>query len=430
MKSGEKNTDKNGEKRSLKIVDFGIAKVMSDSEDVMKAYEATGESIHAFSPRYGAPEQFARKYGATGPWTDVFALALVLIEVVAGKSAMKGDASQLMTTATDGVARPTLRSLGVMESNEVEVVLTRALAVEPVERYKDAGKFWDALRDAAAKGDTVLSERTADATATLVETPKKTDDPPLTAMARAQQLAVAAVLLAIGAAAAWTVLPHRGYSAPAELDPQDGKPQHQRDLAVVPSASAPVVEPTSAAIPAAPGYARYVNDKFKFVIDVPDDFTKMEDMPDGVGRTYTNALGDAQLKVYGGQLVGSLHDMYVEAYESHDGTLNRWVIPVHTVNDDMFAITGYDKDIPFLEKVMVTGGIFGRLYVTYPRDAANAKHFEEILPHARDSFAFTAVSSTVPLPKIEIDSGSSYGLSVDEINAMAAARRDAGTPKK
>ncbi len=422
--SADQKTDK--ARRSLKIVDFGIAKVMGDSEDVMKAYEATGESIHAFSPRYGAPEQFARKYGATGPWTDVFALALVLIEVVAGKSAMKGDTSQLMALATDGVTRPTLRALGVQESDAVESVLTRALAVEPVERYKDTGKFWDALRDAAAKGDTVLSERTAGPT--LVETLQKKADPPPTPVERAKQLAVAGVLLAIGACAAWTVLPHRGYSAEPEPS-SSAPPMHQRDLAVVPSASASVVSPAVAAAAAAPGYARYVNEKFSFVIDVPNDFTKMEDMPDGVGRTYTNALGDARLQVYAGQLVGTLHDMYVDAYEAHDGTLNRWVIPVHTVNDDMFTITGYEKEIPFMEKVMVNGGIFGRLYVKYPQDAANAKHFEEILPHARDSFAFTAVSNTVPLPKPEVPVEAGFDWSIT-LDAGPTKSSDSGTPKK
>jgi serine/threonine protein kinase len=420
--------DQKTERRSLKLVDFGIAKVMSDSEDVMKAYEATGESIHAFSPRYGAPEQFARKYGATGPWTDVFALALVLIEVVAGKSAMKGDTSQLMARATDGVTRPTLRSLGVQESDAVESVLTRALAVETVERYADAGKFWEALRDAAAKGDTVLSERT-DAAPTLPEGGKKPSDSPLTPAARAQQLAVAGLLFVIGGAAAWTVIPHHGFSAPPPPAVEE-RPLHQADLALVPSAASPVISPTSATAAATPGYARYVNDKFHFVIDVPNDFTKMEEMPGGVGRTYTNATGDAQLQVYGGQLIGTLHDLYLDAYESREHDLDRWVFPVHTVSDDMFTITGFEKDIPFMEKVMVTGGIFGRLYAHYPPDAANKRHFEEVLPHTRDSFEFTAVSDTLPIPRPDAGTGSLSDVISEALEGGATKSADAGRPKK
>ncbi|MEO6575910.1 MAG: serine/threonine-protein kinase, partial [Polyangiaceae bacterium] len=83
-----------GGKRALKVLDFGIAKVLSEP-DVALAFEATGASLQAFTPRYGAPEQFDRRFGATGPWTDVFALALIVVEVVSGKSALEGDTPQL-----------------------------------------------------------------------------------------------------------------------------------------------------------------------------------------------------------------------------------------------------------------------------------------------------------------------------------------------
>ena len=35
--------------------------------DLTKALAETGGSIKAFTPQYGAPEQFHRRYGATGP---------------------------------------------------------------------------------------------------------------------------------------------------------------------------------------------------------------------------------------------------------------------------------------------------------------------------------------------------------------------------
>jgi eukaryotic-like serine/threonine-protein kinase len=50
----------------------------------------TGGSVRAFTPQYGAPEQFTRDFGATGPWTDVFARALALLEVVSGRPALVG----------------------------------------------------------------------------------------------------------------------------------------------------------------------------------------------------------------------------------------------------------------------------------------------------------------------------------------------------
>jgi serine/threonine protein kinase len=414
---------------SIKVVDFGIAKVMSDSEDVMKAYEATGESIHAFSPRYGAPEQFARKYGATGPWTDVFALALVLIEVVAGKSAMKGDTSQLMATATDGVTRPTLRSLGVIESDAVEAVLTRALAVEPVERYKDAGNFWDALRDAAAKGDTVLSERTGgegDQKATLLEIPKKPGDPPPTPAVRAQQLAVAAVIVGVGAAAIWTIIPHRGFSP----EVVDAPVEQKRDLwqfAVVDAAPPPAVDVAHAELPSVSGYVRYTNDRYHFVVDVPNEFTKFTDAAAGDGRIYTNDKDDAKFTVYAAPLVGTLEEMYKAEYEQPNDKLEHWVLPAHTLTNDMYMITGFEKDVPFVEKVIVTGGIYAKMYVSYPSN--DEKHFDELMPHSRDSFSFTAVSNTAPIPSVATnpDVGT---FAFDDFDAAAALARDAGKPKK
>ncbi|MEO8874499.1 MAG: hypothetical protein ABI461_02840, partial [Polyangiaceae bacterium] len=439
-----------------KIVDFGIAKVMTDSEDVMRSYEATGESIHAFSPKYGAPEQFDRKFGATGPWTDVFALALVLVEVVAGKSAMKGDTSQLFIAASNKSERPTLKTLGVEENDAVEKVLLKALAVEPKDRYADAGTFWSALREAAAHGETVLSKRddqlataaAGDLAATRVEgqAPTLPANTPPTPAVRATQLFVAALLFGVGGYAAWTVIPHRGFSAPDPV-PTDDQPVHQSDLALVPATASAAVAPQNATVASMPGYGRYTNEKYHFVVDVPDDFTRFEDMPDGVGRTYTSAAENARLVVYGGDLVGTLNDMYKDAYEAHEHQLDRWVFPAHTVTSDMFTITGFEKELPFMEKVQVTGGIYARLYVSYPPDAANKRHYEEVLPHARDSFSFTAVSNTVakPLPPADQlnDNATHYdsrtfdaghkpvapgdeGVTFEPIRSNDAGRRDAG----
>lgn len=133
----------------VKVLDFGIAKVMAESESVTRAFEVTGASLQAFTARYGAPEQFSRRYGATGPWTDVFALALVFVEAVNGRHALEGtDAAQLFVSAADPERRPTLRTLGHASPDGVEEVLLRALAVDPRERYPHAEAFWSALEHA------------------------------------------------------------------------------------------------------------------------------------------------------------------------------------------------------------------------------------------------------------------------------------------
>jgi eukaryotic-like serine/threonine-protein kinase len=134
---------------SMKVLDFGIAKVIADNASITRAFEQTGQTPSMFTPFYGAPEQFNRRFGATGPWTDVFALALVLVEMVTGKAALDGDdATQLYIAATDVSIRPTPRMRGVATSDAVEAVFLKALAVEPKSRYTSARAFWKELREA------------------------------------------------------------------------------------------------------------------------------------------------------------------------------------------------------------------------------------------------------------------------------------------
>ncbi|AKV03114.1 Adenylate cyclase [Labilithrix luteola] len=139
------NTDSAG----VKLLDFGIAKVVQDAQKM--GFGKTAGHITSFTPLYGAPEQFNRGYGATGPWTDVFALALVLAEVLSGREPMSGDnLMQLAFAASDPQRRPTPRTLGVTISDALEAVFLRAVAVRIEERFQTAGDFWTALRVAVA----------------------------------------------------------------------------------------------------------------------------------------------------------------------------------------------------------------------------------------------------------------------------------------
>src|SRR5262245_19103303 len=112
-------------------------------------FAKTAGHITSFTPLYGAPEQFDRSKGSTGPWTDVFALALVLTEVVSGCEPMQGDTLvQLAYAASDPSRRPTPRTLGVNVPDGVEAVFLKAVAVKTEDRYQSAGAFWTALKAA------------------------------------------------------------------------------------------------------------------------------------------------------------------------------------------------------------------------------------------------------------------------------------------
>ncbi|HZO11878.1 MAG TPA: AAA family ATPase, partial [Polyangiaceae bacterium] len=140
---------------SVKLLDFGIAKVITTSETMTVAFTRTG-ARPAFTPAYAAPEQFDRRHGATGPWSDVYALALILIEVCSGEAALIGDTPvELYIAAANEQYRPSLASHGVRTSAEVDAVVKRALSVDPRQRYADAGSMWSALR--GAMGSPALS---------------------------------------------------------------------------------------------------------------------------------------------------------------------------------------------------------------------------------------------------------------------------------
>lgn len=135
-----------------KLIDFGGAKVAGMTD------RPQGDVVvkQPFTPGYAAPEQFLPgpgrqgEPGATGPWTDVFALALVFDEIVTGRKPRQGNTvAALALSAWNPDMRPTLRTLGANVSDEVERVIARAVAVCPQFRYANAGAFWSALAAAA-----------------------------------------------------------------------------------------------------------------------------------------------------------------------------------------------------------------------------------------------------------------------------------------
>ncbi|HRG99976.1 MAG TPA: serine/threonine-protein kinase [Polyangiaceae bacterium] len=143
---------------TVKLLDFGIAKVVQEAakEDFRKT---TGRS--SFTPLYAAPEQFDRTLGGTGPWTDVFAFALVFVELLLGHEALQGDSLlELARAAANERVRPSPRGRGLDVPDAVEAVFLRALSVSPERRYQDMGELWLALgRALSVSGHDELAPR-------------------------------------------------------------------------------------------------------------------------------------------------------------------------------------------------------------------------------------------------------------------------------
>jgi serine/threonine-protein kinase len=132
----------------LKVLDFGVAKVLADSALAMPSARTIG-NMRMFAPAYGAPEQFDERVGDVGPWTDVYAMALVALEALSDRTVMDGEhVGELAMKALDPLNRPTPRWHGVAVGDEVERAFARALALDPKERPRDVGDFWGLLKHA------------------------------------------------------------------------------------------------------------------------------------------------------------------------------------------------------------------------------------------------------------------------------------------
>ena len=146
----------------IKILDFGIGKAKSVASQVAGRASQSHSQLTSFTPAYGAPEQWVpKRFGQTGPWTDVWGLALTTVEVLAARPIIDGDQAAMMGTVLDPARRPTPRTEGLVVSDEVEAVFARALALDPRDRYADAGAFWNDLLPAAGIDERAIGSRSS-----------------------------------------------------------------------------------------------------------------------------------------------------------------------------------------------------------------------------------------------------------------------------
>ncbi|MEO8460016.1 MAG: serine/threonine-protein kinase [Dokdonella sp.] len=127
----------NGE---VKLLDFGIAKLLdSDDED------QTSTQHVPMTPAYAAPEQFARGQITTA--TDVYALGILLGELITGQRHEPGDSrtpsAQVTDTSANQTRIATARALRRKLRGDLDNIVLKATATKPELRYASAGAFAD-----------------------------------------------------------------------------------------------------------------------------------------------------------------------------------------------------------------------------------------------------------------------------------------------
>ena len=138
---------------SLKVLDFGTghASHRADARPTLDSELTRG--LHLLRPAYASPEQLDMDLGDPGTWSDVYSLALIMMEVLAGRSQVEGtsDTAALVERALDRHYRPTPQAHGLKLAPALDLVLTRAVARNPRKRQENARVFLDELKAAVTQ---------------------------------------------------------------------------------------------------------------------------------------------------------------------------------------------------------------------------------------------------------------------------------------
>jgi tetratricopeptide (TPR) repeat protein len=126
----------------VKLLDFGIAKLLDADEDT----EATHTQSLAMTPAYAAPEQFRR--GLVTAATDVYALGVLLGELLTGRRRAPGDTRTLSLQASAATTDAPLPSPALRRAlhGDLDNIVLRAIDAEPERRYASAGALADDLQ--------------------------------------------------------------------------------------------------------------------------------------------------------------------------------------------------------------------------------------------------------------------------------------------
>ncbi len=138
----------------VKLVDFGIAKVLAHDEKLMQKLTATGQSFG--SPLYMSPEQCMGS--DVDVRSDIYSLGCVMFEALTAKVPIAGE--NALQTVFMHINSPPLRlsqvSAGLNLPAGVQEIILRCLEKDPDKRFQNANDLEKALSE-ISEGDTGLT---------------------------------------------------------------------------------------------------------------------------------------------------------------------------------------------------------------------------------------------------------------------------------
>jgi serine/threonine protein kinase len=117
----------------VKVADFGIARAWTEEQKIDRQMEVWG------TPQYLAPEQAAGE--AATPSTDVYAIGIVLYEMMAGRTPFQQDTPTEVALKHLTEQPPPVSQFNPAVPHQLEQILNKVLSKEPAGRYRTAGQL-------------------------------------------------------------------------------------------------------------------------------------------------------------------------------------------------------------------------------------------------------------------------------------------------
>ncbi len=124
------------------VMDFGLAKRVADVDP--KEAKLTHEGGLLGTPSYMAPEQCKGDVSAIGPATDVYALGVMLFEMLTGRTPYTGGLSVVIGRILTAPVPP-VREFRPEVHSRLDAVCRQAMAKAPADRFASMAEFADAL---------------------------------------------------------------------------------------------------------------------------------------------------------------------------------------------------------------------------------------------------------------------------------------------
>ncbi|NVB38717.1 protein kinase [Pseudenhygromyxa sp. WMMC2535] len=134
----------------LKVLDFGIAKLMDDAPAKGARPGLTSQGVVCGTPEYMSPEQACGLH--LDQRSDLYAVGIILYQMLTGRPPFESESAvEILHRHIHELPRPPSQVLGAAP-DPLEAVCLRALAKERDARYADAGEFRDAVLKATRVG--------------------------------------------------------------------------------------------------------------------------------------------------------------------------------------------------------------------------------------------------------------------------------------